>query len=277
MIDPVQPKLSDPSATSVSASGMSGGVSAGEPGARILTFARLPSTSPPDPDYIDPSTLTIDADLSSLLSSEPVRKRYSAGRYIQDKNVSLRIPSYSAEMSRIAGSIQHYAHSPVGIGTIASLAMHIGCLHMARWESIKRLAALVDDFHRDQAKLSELSIEIKDHLIQVVQPRELPTNTRSFTVPIFVSDALGDLHKRGFHGATDGTVASYAMMIVLANQTDRCVNPSDRKKLLSRARELEVMLEVKVLMLEEAMRRVREIEEGGGEASKTPRGEDDGG
>jgi len=220
------------------------------PDGRVLPFdlSRIAATvAPPDVDFVDYSSLRIDSDLTVLLQDVAIRKRYREGRYVPGKNVSIRLPSLPGPVSHTIGSIGHYSkiEGGIGVGAIVSLAMHIGAMEMLKWESVSKLATLAAVFNRDQPGMTRLEQAITSHYLNNFQPPELPRTDRSLVIPIFVSDAITDLAKRGFYGMLPAAVGSYCVMLVMANQPKNYVNKHDAEELRQWAVQLEVALELK--------------------------------
>lgn len=231
----------------------------------VLPFdlSRIKEAQIPDPDFVDFSSMRLDSDLAELIRNEAVRKRYREGRYVPGKNVSIRLPSYVSWISHTAGSIGHYARvdSGVGMGTVAALAMHIGSMEMLRWESIARLASVGETFNREQPTMSDLNQSMTSEYMRNFQPPQLPRSDKILTIPTFVSDSLANLACRGLFGeSASAVVASYAMVLVFANQPSKYVNPEDTREMRKWAIRLETALELKAELLSGLGEKIRSKE-----------------
>lgn len=212
--------------------------------------------STPDDSPIDSSTkdlLTPSSDLTILLSDTDIKKRYREGRYHPGENVMLRIPYFPPCISITASHLaKKCSPKSVGVSVILSAALHVGMLHISKWESVRRISCAVDEFKSASPSLSSGAISGFEATRENYQPTALNRGRVNLVISHGREEELSALTGKTCL-LSNGRLAAYCIMLTLSRQPEKYLNPVFMAELVEKAREIWQWLNHKADVMESAL------------------------
>lgn len=220
---------------------------------RLISHSGQSLRSDPSSAASDPfSALLIPtSDLTSLLSDPSLRRRYREGRFVQGKNVSLKMAAWPTALSVTANALTARCEPALGMGVVAALSLHIGLRHIASWESTQQLQDVQETFNHESPNFSAVTVYSVKHILDKLQPIPMGGPTRTVVISESLSDEL--TATAGCLGMGCSTLAPYCCMVTFIAQPKKYVNKHLRGEMEGRVEELKKWLRWKARTIEAAI------------------------
>jgi hypothetical protein len=191
------------------------------------------------------------SDLTTLLSDPSLRRRYREGRYVQGKNVSLKMAAWPTCLAVTTNAITARCEPALGIGVVVALALHIGLRYIASWESTQQLQEVQETFNHESPGFSAVTVHSVKHILDRLQPLPIGGPSRTVVISESLSDEL--TVTAGALGMGSSALAPYCCMVTFISQPKKMVNKHLRGEMEGRVDELRKWLRWKARTIEAAI------------------------